>query len=164
MSENQPEDAIGDETHGENARLVSVGLLNAALVDLMDLTNGVRMAHWTVREPNFAALHGKFEEFYDQLGAAVDDTAERIVQLGGTANCTTRAVGATTRLAPYPADLRDDMAHVGALAERYAALVDTTCAAIDAAAEAGDADTADLLTGTSRMLDKALWMLEAHLD
>jgi len=70
-------------TLGENARLTSVGLLNAALADLMDLTNGVRMAHWTVRGPHFAALHAKFEEFYGQLGEAVDDTAERIVQLGG---------------------------------------------------------------------------------
>lgn len=151
-------------TLGENVRLASVGLLNAALVDLMDLTNGVRMAHWTVRGPQFAALHAKFEEFYGQLNEAVDDTAERIVQLGGTPDGTTQAVGAATRLAPYPGELREGLAHVAALAERYAALADTTRAAIDAAAEAGDADTADLLTGTSRMLDKALWMLEAHLE
>ncbi|WP_431302943.1 DNA starvation/stationary phase protection protein Dps [Sediminicoccus sp. BL-A-41-H5] len=151
-------------TLGENSRLTSVDLLNAALADLMDLTNGVRMAHWTVRDPHFAALHAKFEEFYGQMGEAVDDVAERIVQLGGTPNGTTQAVGTATRLAPYPADLRDGMAHVAALAERYAALAETTRKAIDAAAEAGDADTADLFTGASRMLDKALWMLEAHLD
>lgn len=150
-------------TLGENARLVSIGLLNSALADLMDLTNGVRMAHWTVRGAHFAALHAKFEEFYGQLGATVDDMAERIVQLGGTPSGTTQAVGRTTRLAPYPADLRDGMAHVAALAERYAALADTTRNAIDIASEAGDANTADLLTDTSRMLDKALWMLEAHL-
>lgn len=151
-------------TLGENTRLASVGLLNAALVDLIDLTNGVRMAHWTVRGPHFAALHAKFEEFYDQLGEAVDDTAERIIQLGGTPEGTTQAVGAATRLAAYPGDLRDGLGHVAALADRYAALATTTREAIDAADEAGDADTADLLTGTSRMLDKALWMLEAHLD
>ncbi|MEI6161248.1 MAG: DNA starvation/stationary phase protection protein Dps, partial [Roseococcus sp.] len=144
-------------TLGENARFASVALLNAALVDLMNLTNGVRMAHWTVRGPHFAALHAKFEEFYDQLGEAVDDSAERVVQLGGTPTGPTQAVGAATRLAPYPADLRDGMAHVAALA-------DNTRAAIDAAAEVGGADTEDLLTGTSRMLDTALWMLEAHLE
>lgn len=151
-------------TLGENARLASIALLNAALMDLMDLTNGVRMAHWTVRGPHFAALHAKFEEFYGQLGGAVDDVAERLVQLGGTPGGTTQAVGAGTRLAPYPGDLRDGLGHVAALADRYAALAETTRTAIDAAAEAGDADSADLLTGVSRMLDKALWMLEAHLD
>jgi starvation-inducible DNA-binding protein len=33
---------------------------------------------------------------------------------------------------------------------------------VDEAAAAGDADTADLLTSTSRLLDKAPWTLEAH--
>ncbi|MBS7812931.1 DNA starvation/stationary phase protection protein Dps [Roseococcus pinisoli] len=148
---------------GENTRIASVALLNAALVDLMDLTNSVRMAHWNVKGPHFAALHAQFETFYDQLGVAVDDTAERVVQLGGTPTGTTQQIGAATRLAPYPADLKDGLAHVAALAERYGALANTTREAIDAAAEAGDADTADLFTGTSRLLDKALWMLEAHL-
>ncbi|MCU0887507.1 MAG: DNA starvation/stationary phase protection protein Dps [Rubritepida sp.] len=148
---------------GANTRIISVGLLNAALADLIDLTNAVRMAHWTVRGPQFAALHEQFGGFYDQLGTQVDDVAERIVQLGGTPEGTTQLVGANTRLAPYSEETRDGLAHVAALVERYAALAATTRAAVDEAAAAGDADTADLLTGTSRMLDKALWMLEAHL-
>lgn len=149
---------------GENARLASVSLLNAALADLMDLTNAARMAHWTVRGPQFAALHALFETFYDQLGEASDDVAERVVQLGGTPEGTTQRVGATTRLEPYPAAISAGMDHVRALAARYAALAATTRRAVDEAAAAGDADTADLFTETSRMLDKALWMLEAHLD
>lgn len=148
---------------GANAREASVGVLNAALADAMDLTNGVRMAHWTVRGPQFAALHALFETFYDQLGEATDDLAERIVQLGGTPDGTTQLVGEKSRLAPYPAGLRDGMDHVKALADRYAALAATVRAGIDTTGEAGDADSADLLTGFSRTLDKALWMLEAHL-
>jgi starvation-inducible DNA-binding protein len=147
---------------GENVRLASVTLLNATLVDLIDLTNAVRMAHWTVRGPQFAALHALFGDFYEKLGAEVDDVAERVVQLGGTPDGTTQLVGARTRLAPCDAATRDGLAHVAALAERYATLARHTRAAVDEAAAAGDADTADLLTGTSRMLDKALWMLEAH--
>lgn len=150
-------------TLGENARLASVGLLNAALADLMDLSNAVKMAHWNVKGPQFAALHLLFEGFYGQLAEAVDDTAERIVQLGGTPAGTTQQVGAATRLAPYPADIKDGLEHVKALADRYGALATTSREAIDTSAEAGDADTADLFTATSRMLDKALWMLEAHL-
>lgn len=148
---------------GANARETSVGVLNAALADAMDLTNAVRMAHWTVRGPQFAALHALFETFYVQLGEATDDVAERVVQLGGTPDGTTQLVGEKSRLPPYPAGLRDGMDHVKALADRYAALAATVRAGIDATDEAGDADTADLLTGLSRTLDKALWMLEAHL-
>lgn len=149
---------------GENTRRTSAGLLNAALADLIDLANAARMAHWTVRGPQFAALHAKFGEFYAQLAEETDDVAERIVQLGGTPEGTTQLVGARTRLVPYPESLREGMGHVAALAERYATLARSTRAAVEEAAAAGDADTADLLTGTSRMLDKALWMLEAHLD
>jgi starvation-inducible DNA-binding protein len=148
---------------GANVREASVGVLNATLADAMDLTNGVRMAHWTVRGPHFAALHALFETFYDQLGEATDDIAERVVQLGGTPDGTTQLVGEKSRLDAYPAGLRDGMEHVKALADRYAALAETVRAGIDTTGEAGDADTADLLTGLSRTLDKALWMLEAHL-
>lgn len=148
---------------GANAREVSVGVLNATLADTMDLTNATHMAHWTVKGPQFAGLHRLFEDFYNQLNAVTDDVAERVVQLGGTPDGTTQAVGAKTRLAPYPADLTDGLGHVKALADRYAALGKTVRAGIEATDDAGDADTADLLTGLSRMLDKALWMLEAHL-
>lgn len=43
-------------------------------------------------------------------------------------------------------------------------LAASTRAAIDRSDELGDADTADLFTGMSRDLDKALWFMEAHLQ
>jgi starvation-inducible DNA-binding protein len=149
---------------GENARRHAVGVLNAVLADASDLANGLRMAHWTVRGAQFAALHEMFGGFYGQVGEATDDLAERVVQLGGTPDGTTQLIGARTRLPPYDPALRDGLAHVAALADRYAALAAATRAGIASTAEAGDADTSDLLTGVSRMLDKALWMLEAHLE
>lgn len=149
---------------GANVREASVSLLNATLADTIDLTNAVRMAHWTVRGPQFAALHELFGGFYEQLGAVADDIAERAVQLGGTPSGTTQLVGEKSRLEPYPAGLRAGLDHVKALTDRYAALAKTVRAGIDSTAEAGDADSADLLTGFSRTLDKALWMLEAHLE
>ena len=44
----------------------------------------------------------------------------------------------------------------------YGDLSNSIRASIDAADEAGDADTADIFTAFSRSLDKALWFLEAH--
>jgi len=149
---------------GANVREISVGVLNATLADTMDLNHAVRMAHWTVRGPHFAALHTLFETFYNQLDEVTDDIAERVIQIGGTPDGTTQLVAAKSRLEAYPADLRDGIDHVKALTARYAALAKTVRAGIDTTDEAGDADTADLLTGLSRTLDKALWMLEAHLD
>ncbi|MBE9606511.1 DNA starvation/stationary phase protection protein Dps [Acetobacteraceae bacterium H6797] len=149
---------------GENVRLVSVEVLNATLMDLVDLTNSVRMAHWNVKGRHFIGLHQLFETFYDELGPVTDEVAERIVQLGGTPTGGSQSVAEGTRLPAYPIEIRQGADHLAALADRYAALAKSVREGIDTTDEAGDADTADLLTGLSRALDKDLWMIEAHLE
>ncbi|MFC4166024.1 DNA starvation/stationary phase protection protein Dps [Teichococcus aestuarii] len=149
---------------GENAKKVSVNVLNGTLVDTIDLTNCVRMAHWTLRGSNFIGLHTMLEGFYNELFATADEVAERLVQIGGTPDGTSQLVGEKTRLPAYPQHTTASMEHVKELADRFANLAKSVREGIDATDEAGDADTADLLTGLSRDLDKKLWMLEAHLD
>ena len=146
-----------------NAKQVSIQVLQACLVDTVDLYNATRQAHWTVRGANFIALHELFGKFYADLEASADEIAERIVQLGGTPLGTTQAVAAGTRLEPYPNGLHAEQDHIRAMADRYAVVARTLRAAIDQTDEAGDADTADLFTAASRGIDKKLWMLEAHL-
>ncbi len=145
-----------------NAKQVSIGVLQACLVDTVDLYNATRQAHWNVKGPNFIAVHEMLGQFYTDLQENADDMAERIVQLGGTAVGTTQALAAGTRLAPYPTDLHAVPDHIAALADRYAQVAKALREGIGATDDAGDADTADLLTGASRGLDKKLWMLEAH--
>jgi starvation-inducible DNA-binding protein len=147
-----------------NAKQVSIQTLQACLADTVDLYNATRQAHWNVKGSHFGQLHKLFEEFYGQLAEAGDDLAERIVQLGGTANGTTQSIASGTRLAPYPTDLYAGLDHVAALADRYATVGKALREGIDTTDEAGDADTADLLTEQSRAADKMLWMLEAHLQ
>lgn len=146
-----------------NAKQVSIATLQACLSDTVDLYNATRQAHWNVKGPHFAQLHTLFEGFYDQLADAGDELAERIVMLGGTAHGTTQSIASGTRLPPYPTDLHAGMDHVAALADRYAMVGKELRAGIATTTDAGDADTADLLTGLSRAADKMLWMLEAHL-
>lgn len=148
----------------DNAKKVSIGVLQACLTDTVDLYNATRQAHWNVKGPHFGQLHALFENFYNQLAEGADEIAERIVTLGGTAMGTTQSLAQGTRLEPYPTDLYDGMDHVKALAQRYAQVAKALRAGIDQTDEAGDADTADLLTGQSRAVDKMLWMLEAHLQ
>jgi starvation-inducible DNA-binding protein len=51
-----------------------------------------------------------------------------------------------------------------AIADRYALVAKSTREAIDQADDLGDKDTADLFTEVSRVLDKDLWFIEAHLQ
>lgn len=146
-----------------NARRSVAALLNARLADLIDLQLALKHAHWNVKGPHFIALHEMFDEMAESYDQHVDDMAERITALGGTAMGTVQAVAKATALEPFPAEAVDGLAVVAALADRTAAAAKSVRRAIDEAAEAGDADAADILTALSRQLDKNLWFLEAHL-
>ena len=148
---------------GDNAKETSINTLQAILIDTLDLYNVTRQAHWNLKGSNFIGVHTMLEGFYNQLNEFTDLLAERIVLIGGVADGTSQTLASTTRLAPYQNDLLDSMAHLDALGERYAQVAKATRAGIDETDEAGDADTADLLTEISRAIDKDLWMIDAHL-
>jgi starvation-inducible DNA-binding protein len=148
----------------DNARKSMVALLNARLVDAIDLRLAVKQAHWNVKGPNFIALHELFDEMQARVDKFVDDIAERSVALGGVVAGTSQAVANGAKLPAYPADITGETEHLKALADHVAAFGKLARGAIDAADDAGDKDSADLFTGVSRQMDKDLWFIEAHLQ
>lgn len=147
---------------GTRERVVT--LLNQQLADTFDLFSQTKQAHWNVKGPQFYQLHLLYDTLAEGLEGYVDEIAERAAALGGVATGTARMAAGSTRLPEYPLEATESMESVRCLVERYANLAASTRAAIDAADEAGDADTADLFTQISRDLDKWLWFLEAHLQ
>ena len=137
-------------------------ILNQSLADLSDLYSQTKQAHWNVRGRHFYSLHKLFDDLAGSVEAHLDDIAERVTALGGIAQGTIRQAAAASRLPEFPTAQKDDFAYVAALVERFASAANETRKAIDQTAQLGDADSADLFTGVSRDLDKALWMLEAH--
>jgi len=147
-----------------NAKTVSLGVLGARLADAIDLALLTKQAHWNIKGPHFIALHEMIDGFRTEIDTHVDTIAERIVQLGGTALGTSQSVTDTTTLPPYPTDIHTTKDHLAALIDRYGKIANSVRAAIGETGDSGDADTADILTGFSRALDKALWFLEAHVQ
>ena len=147
-----------------NAKQAAIELLNARVAEGIDLALLTKQAHWNLKGPQFIAVHEMLDGFRGQIDTHVDTMAERVVQLGGTALGTTQAVAKATSLPPYPTDIYAIKDHLAALIERYGAVAKVLRRSIDEAAEAGDADTADIFTAASRDLDKALWFLEAHVQ
>ena len=148
----------------EPIRRKSIDLLNQQLADVLDLGLQAKQAHWNVKWPHFIGLHELFDKVAEELEEFTDDIAERAVELGGVALGTIQIVSKNSRLSAYPLDLTSGQKHVAALSGALAKFGTTTRAAIDTAAKAGDADTADLFTEVSRGVDKLLWFVEAHLQ
>ena len=137
-------------------------LLNRRLADCIDLQTQCKQAHWNVRGASFIALHKLFDDISQDVEEYVDLLAERVVQLGGTAEGTSRMVAARTTLEEYPL-VTGGEEHVDALSSALAKFGAGTRKGIEQAEELEDAATADILTEISRGVDKWLWFVEAHL-
>jgi starvation-inducible DNA-binding protein len=141
-----------------------VELLNARLVDAIDLGLQAKQAHWNVKGPNFIALHELFDNIAEHASGHVDALAERITALGGTARGTVRTVAARTTLKPYPENIYTGAQHLEALAFALAAAAKASRQAIEIADDLDDEVTADLFNEITAALDKDLWFVEAHLQ
>ena len=139
-----------------------IELLNQSLADAMDLKSQAKQAHWNVKGPNFIALHELFDQVATEVEGHVDEIAERVTALGGTAMGTVRIASENSSLSQYPLEITDGTAHVDALSTAMADFGKKVRKNIDTTDELGDADTADLYTGISRAMDKLLWFVEAH--
>lgn len=148
----------------QDAREKLVAILNRRLADASDLKSQAKQAHWNVKGMNFIALHELFDQVSTEVETHIDDIAERITTLGGTAMGTIRMAAQNSSLSEYPLEITDGTAHVDALSTALADFGKMVRADIDKSDELGDADTTDLLTGISRSIDKLLWFVEAHIQ
>ncbi len=148
----------------ERTRTKVAKLLNERLADAIDLGAQTKHAHWNVKGPNFIALHELFDKVAETVEDHIDDLAERITSLGGTAHGTIASAARNSSLDPYPEDITEGVQHLEALSAALAKFGKNIRKGIDQSNKLDDADTADLFTGISRDIDKYLWFLEAHLQ
>jgi starvation-inducible DNA-binding protein len=146
----------------QDARREMVDLLNANLVNTINLTLAVKQAHWNLKGPGFIGVHELLDEVADRLRNSADLMAERAVILGGHAKGTTESVADKSTLEPYPLEMSDIQDHIAHLKSRFMELGGAVRNAADAAGAAGDEDTADIFTAVSRTVDKDTWFIGAN--
>lgn len=148
----------------DNARIAMIGLLNARLADAVDLSMQMKQAHWNVKGPNFIALHELFDRIHTGVMGHVDEIAERITTLGGTAAGTAAVAAKVSVLPAYPLDVPGGSDHIDAVSTALSEFGKHVRGAIERAADIGDADTEDLFVEVSRDIDKQMWLVEAHVQ
>ena len=148
----------------EKIRRNVVAILNDRLAYAIDLQSQIKQAHWNVKGPNFIALHELFDKLSDVVLEQIDEIAERVTALGGTAEGTVAVAAKRSKLKNYPLSITAGKDHLFYLSTQMSVYGKALREAITDTDELGDADTADLFTQISREVDKYLWFLEAHLQ
>ncbi len=148
----------------EPARQAVSKSLNELLANGLDLHSQIKVAHWNIKGPGFAALHPLFETFALGLAAHNDSVAERAVTLGAKAYGTARHVAANSKITEYPQETTRDLEHVKLLAERIEQYLVQSRSTRAVAEQNADTDTVDLTTAVISEFEKHAWFLRASLE
>jgi starvation-inducible DNA-binding protein len=143
-------------------RAIAAGL-SRVLADSYTLYLKTHNFHWNVTGPMFQTLHLMFETHYTELALAVDAVAERIRALGHPAPGTYGAFVSLSKIredegVPKAPDM------IRRLVEGHETVARTAREVFQAADQAGDQPTCDLLTQRMQVHEKTAWMLRSLLE
>ncbi len=151
--------ALPDETKAQVCEIMNVKLAAA-----LDTYTQAKYAHWNVKGMNFYQLHLVFDATAKVIFKHIDSIAERITQLGGTANGTARMAAANSPIAPYNVEALSGPQHVEALANTVGAYCKELREASDKIDDLKDEPTADFFKQLVVDAEEELYFLESHLE
>ena len=147
--------------HGFLASRELTDSLQAVLVDLIELANQGKQAHWNLVGPNFRDLHLQLDEVIEATREFSDEVAERMRALHATPDGRSQVVATTTTLEQFPGGevLTIDTADM--ITARLDAAVGT-CRRVHDAVDEADPTSADLLHAIIQKLEQFAWMISAE--
>lgn len=136
--------------------------LRQVVADSYALLSQTHLCHWNVEGFSFFALHQAFEEQYTELFTAVDEIAERVRALGAYSP---GGLSSLAKMAGFSeiAEDADASTMVSSLVKQNEQLISDAADAREAAAEADDKETEDLMIARIQVHEKTRWMLKSFL-
>jgi starvation-inducible DNA-binding protein len=148
----------------EAVRLEMTEQLNQMLADSMTLRDLYKKSHWQVAGPTFYQLHLLYDKHFDEQVEIVDLIAERIQLLGGVTLAMAADVAETTQIERPPRGREEVPVQISRLLEAHELILTQVREAAEAASEAGDDGTNDLLVSdVMRTNELQVWFLAEHL-
>jgi starvation-inducible DNA-binding protein len=136
--------------------------LKGFVADTYALLAKTQACHWNAKGPNFIGLHKLTEAQYEELFHAVDELAERLRALDAPAPQGLAEMLELTSLKDAPANITTEAA-AKLLAQDNSGLADRAKTIAEAADEAGDLATHDMLVARIDAHQKAAWLLRSHV-
>jgi starvation-inducible DNA-binding protein len=147
-----------------NARAKSVGALNQLLAETMTLRDLYKKHHWQMSGATFYQLHLLLDKHYEEQAALVDTVAERIMMLGGISIAMAADVAEMTTIPRPPKGREDVPSQLSRLLEGHEIILKQARELADAASEAGDEGTNDMVVGSViRLHEMQVWFIAEHL-
>ncbi|WP_174274071.1 Dps family protein [Sphingomonas bacterium] len=148
----------------DNARTQSVATLNQILADTMTLRDLYKKHHWQMSGATFYQLHLLLDKHYEEQAELVDMIAERIMALGGISIAMAPDVAEATKIPRPPKGREDVPSQLARLLEAHEIILRQAHEGADAADEAGDDGTNDLLvSNVIRTNEPQVWFIAEHL-
>jgi len=119
--------------------------------------------HWHIKGPNFISYHKFLDDLYHQLADAVDEIAERIVTLGGTAPASFSQFSKLTTMKDGNSNQSAE-AMFRDLYQDHQKMLDDLNKVISHAEESHDEGTAGLLSNRIAEHEKIHWMLRSIIS
>ena len=147
-----------------NARGQSVSALNQILVETMTIRDLYKKHHWQMSGATFYQLHLLLDKHYEEQAALVDTLAERIMMLGGISIAMAPDVAEMTTIPRPPKGREDVPSQLARLLEAHEIILKYARAAAEAAGDAGDEGTNDvLISDVVRTSESQVWFIAEHL-
>ncbi|KZE51750.1 DNA starvation/stationary phase protection protein [Brevibacillus parabrevis] len=138
-------------------------VLNKQVANWTVLYTKLHNFHWNVKGPHFFTLHAKFEELYTEAAGHIDSLAERVLSIGGKPVGTLAACLNTASITEAEGnETAEQMVKI--ITRDFSVLTDELKLAMEAAEQAGDEATGDMLLSIRSGLEKHIWMLKAFLQ
>ena len=119
--------------------------------------------HWNVKGMDFNPVHAHTESIYNSMATLYDDTAERVIQLGGKPHLTMSELMNATKIKEETGDSFTSKTIVKNIVIDFKYLLKSFNALRDAADKAGDNTTAAFADDNVASYEKELWILGAML-
>ena len=157
---------IEDLPHALDAdvRADMVARLNQLLADSIVLRDMYKKHHWQVSGPTFYQLHLLFDKHFNEQVEIVDTIAERVQMLGGVSIAMGADAAEMTRIARPPKGREEVPVQISRLLEAHKHLIKSCLEISEAADNAGDQGTNDLVVSdVLRPNEMQSWFLSEHL-